>query len=91
MTIYVIVGHKGLEKIGPEITKYYSGQYYVLPPSTWFVSDKGTTSEVASKLGILDGKLGAQAVIFPTNTWAGWAPADLWEWLKSKREARPDG
>ena len=53
--------------------------------------DTLTSGEVADKLKIRDGQLGAQAVVVGVAGWSGFAPSDLWEWLKSRLETRPNG
>jgi len=88
MNVFVVVGHQGLNELGAAIREHYTGQHYVLTPATWFVADNITSGEVSAKLGLENGKIGAQGVVVTVTTYAGFAPRDLWEWIKSKVEAK---
>jgi hypothetical protein len=86
MTIYVIIAGSSTDKLRGKIAEVYPTEHYNFPGnSSWFVyDDTSTTKEVAEKLGISGGALGAQAVVMPINGWNGWAPGDLWEWLRPR-------
>jgi SAM-dependent methyltransferase len=85
MPIFVIVGHTEIPKLGEAIKAAYpEGQHFELPPSTWFVRHEyRSVADVASKIGISDGKLGAQAIVFTLGGWSGWARNELWEWMRA--------
>jgi hypothetical protein len=91
MTIFAVVAHQKSDLLKAEVELKYPGQFYFLAPNTWFILDNITTAEVGAKLRIVKGELGAQAVVMPVSGWTGYAPADLWEWLKSRLEVRSNG
>jgi hypothetical protein len=89
MTIFAVIAHQRPDLLKAEIEAKYPSQFYHLAPSTWFVFDNITSAEIGEKLRVTNGTLGAQAVIIAVSGWSGFAPSDLWEWLKSRFEARP--
>lgn len=56
--------------------------YESLAPSVYFVSYKGTTQELSAALGYGDDKTIGTGVVLPVSNYFGYAPKDLWEWLR---------
>ncbi|HUB97572.1 MAG TPA: GNAT family N-acetyltransferase, partial [Stellaceae bacterium] len=85
-TIFVVVGHTQIVKLGEAIRAAYPGaRHFELPPATWFVRhDDQSATDVATKIGIADGKLGAQAIVFSLGQWSGWGRNELWEWIGAR-------
>lgn len=90
MPIFVAVAHTRPDLLGAKVKEFYPDSY-TLEPSAWFFFASGTATEIREKFGLDGGKLGAQAVIIQVGDWAGYAPSDLWTWMKSRLEAKPNG
>jgi hypothetical protein len=93
MAIYCIIASTEAAKLKAAIAEHYS-DVYELPPNVWLVVDPGTTTQVRDKLG-LNGKglglQGVQGIVVNSNGISGYAPSDIWEWVRVKMEDRPDG
>jgi hypothetical protein len=84
MAIYSIIAHKGSETLGTKIQSVYPDNY-ALPPSAWFITDTISAEQVCAKLNLIGGD-STQAVVLRVLGGAGFAAADVWEWLKARRE-----
>lgn len=49
----------------------------------YFVSYKGTTRELADKIGFEDNRK-SEGVVVAVSSYSGYADKDLWEWLKEQ-------
>jgi hypothetical protein len=90
MAVYCIIASKEAAKLRARVKELYSDAYE-LPPNAWFVVDTGTTTKVRDKIGLNSehlGPEGVQGVVILTNGTSGYAPSDIWEWMKSKVESR---
>jgi hypothetical protein len=93
MAIYCIIAHKGAPVLGAKVKELYP-DYYELPPSVWFVADTGTALQMREKLGLNAKELGAQGVqglVIQSAGTSGFAPSDIWDWLRIKMESQPHG
>jgi hypothetical protein len=89
MAIYAIIAHKGAEALGPKIETEYPDNY-ALPPSAWFVSDTIPAEQVCEKLSLkpAEKENSAQAMVIRVGGGAGFAAADVREWLNARREKK---
>jgi hypothetical protein len=89
MKTFIIVGHTEISKLGEAVRAAYpTGQHFELPPSTWLVKHNyHSANDIARQIGILDGKLGTQALVLSLEQWSGWGPKDLWQWIEAKNES----
>jgi hypothetical protein len=93
MTIYCIIAHKEPAKLGARVKSLYP-DLYELPPDVWLVVDSGTSVQVREKIGLNKEGLGAegvQGIVVQSNGISGFAPSDIWEWIRAKLESRSDG
>jgi len=59
---------------------------YALPPSAWFITDTISADQICAKLNLIEGDGSTQAVVLRVLGGAGFVAADVWEWLKARRE-----
>jgi hypothetical protein len=85
MAIYSIIALKGSETLGAQIQSVYPDNY-TLSPSAWFIADTISAEQVCAKLNLIGGESSTQAVVLRVLGGAGFAAADVWEWLKARRE-----
>lgn len=50
-------------------------------PRFWLVAYGGTTQGLSDAIGLGDDEIAGTAIIVPVPNYAGYAPADIWEWL----------
>jgi hypothetical protein len=91
MSVFVIIGSVNPNFIAEAVVRQYGANHYQLTSNAWFVPDNGTTKDVADKLGITNGAIGAQGVILKFDGYSGWASAEAWKWLASQSGALPNG
>jgi hypothetical protein len=92
MADFVIISHLRHAAVRDAIVRQYGENHYEFTPTSWFISDVGTTKDVMDKLGITNGKLeGAQAVIIKFDAYAGYGPAVAWKWLGQNSTAVSNG
>lgn len=85
MTVFVVVGHLDIPTLKQRVEAEFPGENYHLPPSTWFVSFNGTSRELSERIGLANGVSGAQGAVIAIGNWYGYGPADLWEWINSRK------
>jgi hypothetical protein len=85
MAIYSIIAHRGPETLGTNIQTVYPDNC-ALAPSAWFIADTISAEQVCAKLNLIGGEGSTQAVVLRVLGGAGFAAADVWDWLKAKRE-----
>jgi len=95
MAIFVVIPPAPSAKLDTAVTTHFPSDSFKLPSAAWVISSDGTTQTLSNKLGITDqadgNPLGVPAIIFSTAGYWGRGPAPLWEWLKSKLEAKAGG
>lgn len=91
MAVFVVIGTVNAETIKTAVVTQYGANHYEFSPASWFISDTGTTKEVADKLGITAGTGDVQGAVLKFNSYSGRAAATAWTWLQSKGEATPNG
>lgn len=83
MPVFVVVLNRHSEKVIPTIEDLPEGTTYKIKDDAWLIDHKGTTRELAEKLGIRGSDAsGATGIAFPITNYSGRAPGDAWEWLK---------
>jgi hypothetical protein len=91
MADFVIIGYLNPDAIRQSIVRQYGENHYQFTPSSWFISDVGTTKDVLDKLGLSGGKLEAQAVIIKYDAYSGYGPAAAWKWLGQNSTGTANG
>ena len=93
MAIFMVVPTEDAERLARLVSASFEEENrFVLPgKQACFVRFAGTTQELSAKLD-LDGTKSktdrpCPAVITLVNTYGGYAPSSLWEWLKVKSGA----
>lgn len=92
MNVYAVIATRPetVAGIGQALTEKFPEHFIQAGDRLWFVSDKGTTFEFSSKLGVMGrggGGLITSVVILPVTTYWGHENTALWEWLKNRLEA----
>ena len=90
MIVYAVVGVSPAAGLGASIATAFPTDSFQVTPSFWLVAGSGTAQEVSDKIGLTAGNLGS-AVVFSTAGYFGRAPTNVWEWIKVKLEATPNG
>ncbi|BDD93561.1 hypothetical protein PanNE5_30010 [Pandoraea sp. NE5] len=83
MAIFVVIPTRSDHKLQPVLAEHFPEQHYKLPQGEYLIQFSGTTQELSEKLGITGGENGT-AVVAAISSYYGRAPADIWEWLKSR-------
>jgi hypothetical protein len=91
MPVFVVIGTENPAAIKTAVVAQYGANHYEFSPTSWFVSDAGTTKEVSDKLGITAGVGGVQGAVLKINAYSGRAAATGWTWLQTKGESIPNG
>jgi hypothetical protein len=91
MAIFVITVTQNPDAAGRAVVEQYGASHLQLSPNTWFVSDSGTTKEVADKIGMTSGTDAAvQGAVLKVSAYSGRATASVWNWLQARGEALPN-
>lgn len=91
MAIFVIIASTNAEKLKAAVVAQYGANHYEFSTSSWFVPDSGSTKDVADKLGLTGGVVGAQGVVTKMTAYSGWAASAGWTFLGQHPEAVPNG
>jgi hypothetical protein len=91
MPVFVVIGTVNPAALKTAVVAQYGANHYEFSPTSWFVSDAGTTKEVSDKLGITTGVDGVQGAVLKFNAYSGRAAATGWTWLQAKGESIPNG
>jgi hypothetical protein len=96
MTIFAILMQSSQPALVAKIQQTYPNDHLMLLDTQWLVSAGGTALDVAVALGIYDPKNSTAlpvgtAIVFAMASYHGRAPTPVWEWIKTKLEARPLG
>lgn len=79
--IYAVISFEPSEELSNKISDLEVPVYDGEAPIAHFVSFKGTTRELAQKLGY-DSSQAGTGVVIPVSNYFGFASRDLWEWLE---------
>lgn len=96
MTIFAVLmpsPQPGLEKA---IQDAYPNDFLKIDPAQWLISATGSVVDVVARLGIYDAKepdkpATGSAIVLATSAYYGRAPMPVWDWMKVKLEASPNG
>jgi len=69
-------------KLGEVLERDFAGKYFRVGTDHWLLSANGTTQEISAKLGITAAQVG-QVIVYNIGGYFGYAPQNVWEWLKS--------
>lgn len=89
MTLFVVFRVKASACMRAAIARVYPDDNLDLGNNEWLISAEGTPKSVSDSLGITSkpDTIGA-AIIFSVGDYFGRASPDIWEWIKSKSDAR---
>ena len=91
MPIFSVIATVNPSALKNAVTTQYGANHFEFSPSVWFVPDTGTSKNVLDKLGLADGKIGAQGVVLKFTGFSGYASAAAWTWLQANSDAVPNG
>lgn len=91
MALYVIIALSGEAPLQDAIATQYGSNHYAYAHNVWFVSDDGSSKQVADKIGLTDGRIGAAGAVLAFNAYSGFGPLPAWEWLQQRGSATPNG
>jgi hypothetical protein len=91
MAVYAVVGSGNTQAIKQSIVAQYGANHYEVAPYAWFVSDPGTSKDVADKLGISKGENNILGVVLRFDAYSGRHAANLWTWLQAIPGLMPNG
>ena len=67
-----------------KIKELFPNDYYALSSDKWLVASAGATAtDMAQRLGMVKGQK-TLGIIVTFGGYNGLAPADIWEWIKTK-------
>jgi hypothetical protein len=91
MPVFAVIATVNPAAVKNAVTTQYGANHFEFSPTVWFVPDVGTTKTILDKLGLTEGKIGAQGVVLKFTGFAGYAPATAWTWLQANSDAAPNG
>lgn len=83
MPVYAVIGGTNPHAIKSMIVAQYGANHYEFTSNVWFVTDSGTTKDVADKLGITKSENNIQGVVLRFDAYSGRAPATVWTWIQA--------
>ena len=84
MSIFAVIASENPGGVNQSIVRQYGANHYRFAENAWFVSDNGTTKDVADKLGITNGAIQAQGVVLKFDGYSGWASSAGWDWISKQ-------
>lgn len=95
MTIFAILLPLPQPNLAAAIKRAYPLDHLMITETQWLISSTGTVIEVTAKLGIYDKERSnnpptGSAIVFAISSYFGRAPTPVWDWIRSKLEARPN-
>jgi hypothetical protein len=96
MTIFAVLLPTPQPGLVNEIRNAYPSDHLSITDTQWIISGTGTAIDVCAKLKIYDAKdpgrePSGSAVVFAVSNYFGRAPQNIWDWIKVKLEATPNG
>lgn len=85
MSLFIVIARGVPEKLRNKVREVYPNEYVEFSNASWFVYDTLTAEEVATKLQLKDGSLGAEGIVIPAAAWVGYGPSAVWDWLRVRR------
>lgn len=90
MPVFVVLAIKDPAAVEAAVKQAFPADSLKTGPYHWLVAGKGTTQDIAQALGF-NAQRGIQGVVMGTVGHFGYAPTNIWEWIKAKAEAFPVG
>jgi hypothetical protein len=90
MTIFSVTALSNEAQIEAAVKRVYPNDHFKLAPNQFLVAARGTSKDVSDALDISTGKTGL-GVIATMSGYFGYAPTNIWEWIKVKSEAFVNG
>ncbi len=96
MTIFAVLMPTMQPALIERIERTYADNSLRLNETQYLISTSGTAIELSTRLGIADPKNPNQAptgsaVVLATTAYFGRAPSTVWDWMKARLEAPPNG
>jgi hypothetical protein len=91
MAVFAVIGSANPEAVKKAVVRQYGASHYEFASNMWFISDTGTTKDIADKLGITASEDGTLGVVLQVGAYSGRATGTAWTWLQQFPEARPNG
>ncbi len=91
MAVFAIVASSNPTAMQTAVTTQYGANHFQFTSNVWFVSDVGSTKDVADKIGITDNRIGALGGVFRIDAYSGYASNAAWAWLQPFTEVRSNG
>lgn len=91
MAVFAVIATTEPERVNAAVIEQYGANHFRFSPTTWFVVDDGTSLFVSEKLGIADGRIGAQGAVLLFTGYSGYAAPQVWQWLRTLGSAVPNG
>lgn len=96
MTIFAVLLPSPQPVLVEAIKEAYPNNYLQITDTQWLISSVGTAIDVCVKVKIYDAKEPNQppsglAIVFAVSSYFGRAPGNVWDWIKVKLEAPPNG
>lgn len=93
MTIFVVLMPTPQPKLVEAIKQSYPNEHFSINQTQWLISSSETVLDITAKLGIYDVKnpgapANGLAIVFASSSYHGRAPTVVWDWIKSKLEAK---
>jgi hypothetical protein len=89
MAVFAVLPLRPSPTLEEEIRRHFRDDSLQLPNGDWLISYSGTAVKLSETLQVTDGKSGA-AVIVQVSSYYGRAPTNIWDWIKTKLEAKPN-
>ena len=96
MTIFAVLMPTPQKELAERIESAFPNNFLKLNDTQYLISTIGTVVDVSAKLGIWDAKNPSMtptglAVVLASSSYYGRAPANIWEWMKTKLESPSNG
>ncbi len=96
MTIFAVLMPSPQPELAEAIQKNYPGDNLSVTPTQWLLSSSESVLDITAKIGIYDvnnpsapaDRLG---IVLAISSYHGRAPTVVWDWIKSKLEAKTNG
>jgi len=96
MTIFAILLPAPDPALSATIVEAFKDECLKLSDTQWIVSSSATIQDITARAGIYDVRnpdslTVGNGVVFATTSYFGRAPATVWDWIRSKLEAKQNG
>jgi len=88
MALFAILSDGENKLLLGELQRLFQDDHLRIGPGQWLLSAPSTAKEVSDSLGITDGRT-TSAIVITVGAYYGRAPADVWEWMKTRLQRVP--